>query len=70
MSGPKCDFFVLNEEEVGRQRREQEARLQAIQRKRQQEEQRKIRGFVYHTERVFGMERGALLEAMKPLFEK
>ena len=30
MSGPKCDFFVLNEEEVGRQRREQEARLQAI----------------------------------------
>lgn len=36
----------------------------------EEEEQRKIRGFVYHTERVFGMERGALLEAMKPLFEK
>lgn len=31
----------------------------------EEEEQRKIRGFVYHTERVFGMERGALLEAMK-----
>ena len=43
MSGPKCDFFVLNEEEVERQRREQEARLQEIQRKRQLEEQRKKR---------------------------
>ena len=34
----------------------------------EEEEYRKIMGFVYHTERVLGMEPGALLEAMKPIF--
>ena len=33
-----------------------------------EEEMRKIMGFVYHSERVLGMEKGSLLEAMKPLF--
>ena len=36
----------------------------------EEEEQRKIMGFIYHAERVFGMESGALLEAVKPIFEK
>lgn len=35
----------------------------------EEEEQRKIMGFVYHAERVLGMESGALLEAMKPIFD-
>ena len=35
-----------------------------------EEEQRKIMGFIYHAERVFGMESGALLEAVKPIFKK
>ena len=38
--------------------------------KKKQEEQRKIMGFIYHTERVFGMEQGALMEVMMPIFEK
>ncbi len=36
----------------------------------EEEEQRKIMGFIYHAERVFGMESGALLEAVTPIFEK
>lgn len=36
----------------------------------EEEKQRKIMGFIYHTERVFGMENGALLDAVKPIFEK
>lgn len=36
----------------------------------EEEEQRKIMGFVYHAERVLGMEQGALLEAMRPIFNK
>lgn len=36
----------------------------------EEEEQRKIEGFVYHTERVLGMEAGALMDAMKPIFCK
>lgn len=36
----------------------------------EEEEDRKIMGFIYHTERVFGMKRGALFEAMKPIFGK
>lgn len=36
----------------------------------EEEEVRKIEGFVYHSERILGMEKGALLEAMRPLFEK
>ena len=36
----------------------------------EEEEQRKIMGFIYHTERVFGMEQGALMEVMMPIFEK
>lgn len=36
----------------------------------EEEEQRKIKGFVYHTERVLGMEAGALMDAMKPIFCK
>lgn len=35
-----------------------------------EEEQRKIAGLVYHTERVLGMERGALLDAMRLLFDR
>lgn len=35
-----------------------------------EEEQQKVMGFVYHAERVLGMEKGALLEAMIPLFNK
>lgn len=34
------------------------------------EEYRKIMGFIYHSERVLGMEQGALIEAMKPIFNK
>lgn len=36
----------------------------------EEEEQRKIMGFVYHAERVLGMEAGTLLDAMKPVFCK
>lgn len=36
----------------------------------EEEENRKIRGFIYHAERVFGMEKGALLEAITPIFNK
>lgn len=36
----------------------------------EEEEQRKIIGFIYHAERVLGMETGALLDAMKPVFSK
>ena len=36
----------------------------------EEEEYRKIMGFVYHAERVLGMEPGALLDAMKPIFNK
>ena len=36
----------------------------------EEEEYRKIMGFVYHAERVLGMEPGALLESMRPLFDK
>lgn len=36
----------------------------------EEEEQRKIMGFIYHTERLFGMEPGALQEAMMPIFAK
>lgn len=36
----------------------------------EEEKQKKVMGFIYHTERLFGMESGALLEAMKPIFEK
>lgn len=35
-----------------------------------EEEERKIMGFIYHAERVLGMEEGALLETVKPIFEK
>lgn len=35
-----------------------------------EEEQRKRMGFIYHVERVFGMEQGALLETVMPIFEK
>ncbi len=34
------------------------------------EKTRKVMAFVYHTERVLGMNEGALLDAMLPLFEK
>ena len=36
----------------------------------EEEEQRKRMGFIYHAERVFGMESGELLETVKPIFEK
>lgn len=36
----------------------------------EEEAQRKIVGFVYHTERVLGMESGALMDAMKPIFNR
>ena len=36
----------------------------------EEEAQRKIKGFIYHAERVLGMEVGALLDAMKPVFGK
>lgn len=36
----------------------------------EEEEYRKIMGFVYHAERVLGMEPCALLEAMRPIFDK
>ncbi|MDD7389726.1 MAG: TetR/AcrR family transcriptional regulator [Lachnospiraceae bacterium] len=36
----------------------------------EEEEIRKIEGFVYHSERMLGMERGALQEVMRPLFKK
>lgn len=35
-----------------------------------EEESRKIMGFIYHTERVFGMEQGTLMEIIKPIFDK
>ncbi len=35
-----------------------------------EEEQRKKMGFIYHVERVFGMEQGALLETVMPIFAK
>lgn len=35
-----------------------------------EEEQRKIMGFIYHAERVLGMEPGALSDSMKLLFNK
>ena len=36
----------------------------------EEEEQRKVMGFVYHAERILGMKAGALKEAMRPIFEK
>lgn len=36
----------------------------------EEEEQRKMMGFIYHAERVLGMESGALMEAVKPIFKK
>ena len=36
----------------------------------EEEKQKKVMGFIYNTERLFGMESGALFEAMKPIFEK
>ncbi|MBP3469300.1 MAG: TetR/AcrR family transcriptional regulator [Lachnospiraceae bacterium] len=36
----------------------------------EEEREQKIRGFIYHAERVLGMESGALLEAMCPIFER
>ena len=36
----------------------------------QEEEYRKVMAFVYHSERVLGMESGSLMEAMRPVFEK
>lgn len=36
----------------------------------EEEEQRKRLGFIYHVERILGMERGALLETVLPIFEK
>ena len=36
----------------------------------EEEKQRKMMGFIYHTERVFGMETGALQEVIKPIFDK
>lgn len=36
----------------------------------EEEEQKKVMGFVYHAERVLGMKAGALKEAMRPIFEK
>lgn len=35
----------------------------------EEEEQRKVMGFVYHAERILGMKAGALKEAMRPIFE-
>ena len=67
MSGPKCDFFVLNEEEVERQRREQEARLQAIQRKRQEEDERKIRQQEERRKKIVKKETDETLELLKAM---
>lgn len=36
----------------------------------EEEEYKKTMGFIYHAERVLGMESGALFEAMKPIFDK
>ena len=36
----------------------------------EEEEYKKIMGFIYHAERVLGMESCALFEAMKPVFDK
>ena len=36
----------------------------------EEEEQRKIMGFVYHAERILGVKAGALKEAMRPIFVK
>lgn len=35
-----------------------------------EEKQRKVMGFIYNTERMLGMENGALIEAMFPVFNK
>ena len=35
-----------------------------------EERDKKIKGFVYHAERIFGMEPGSLMDAMIPIFEK
>ena len=35
----------------------------------EEEKQKKVMGFIYNTERLFGMESGALFEAMKPFFD-
>lgn len=35
-----------------------------------EEEQRKIMGFIYHVERVFGMEQGSLAETVLPIFNR
>lgn len=35
-----------------------------------EEKQRKVMGFIYNTERMLGMENGALIEAMLPVFNK
>lgn len=42
MSGPKCDVFCLNEEELKRQQLEQEKRLQEEQRRIREEEKRRL----------------------------
>lgn len=36
----------------------------------EEEEQRKKMGFIYHVEKIFGMEQGALMETVMPIFEK
>lgn len=36
----------------------------------EEEEARKITGFIYHAERILGMESGVLLDAVQPLFHK
>lgn len=36
----------------------------------EEEKQRKIMGFIYHAERVLGMESGALMDTVKPIFER
>lgn len=67
MSGPKCDFFVLSEEEVERKRREQEVRLQAIQRKRQEEEQRKLWQQEERRKEIVNKETDETLELLKAM---
>ena len=36
----------------------------------EEEKQRKIMAFIYHTERIFGMESGSLMDAVMPIFTK
>lgn len=36
----------------------------------EEEGQRKKMGFIYHVEKIFGMEQGALMETVMPIFEK